>query len=184
MKLATIVHDSLHLSYGKVCEYATLLENGMQKKQAEKTIVLALFNDMGFANPSISYKTTGQPYLENASETFISISHAEGYFAVAVADHPIGIDIQSFRSRIGKGSSYFINENESQFLENENDLHLIWCAKEAFYKLLEGKIADLRLEVSIQIIDWEQSLIFLEYLGQQFRLEFKQLEGAFLVYTL
>jgi phosphopantetheinyl transferase len=184
MKLVTITNDASRITYGKVTEYGELLQNGSSKKEAERAIVLALFNELGFSKPRISYRESGQPYLENFPEKHISISHAEGWFAVGVSDQPIGIDVQSFRTRIGKGSSYFINENEQQFVNDDALLHLIWCAKEAFYKLLEGNIADLRKEVSIVQINLESATIQLTYLGKEVGLNFKQLEGAYLVHTL
>lgn len=184
MKLVTIIHDASRITYGKVAKYEVLLQNGSTKKEAERTIVLALFNELGFPNPMISYRESGQPYLNNFPEKHISISHAEGWFAIGVSDQPIGIDIQSIRTRIGKGSSYFINENEQQFVNDDALLHLIWCAKEAFYKLLEGNIADLRKEVSILQINFESSTIQLTYFDKEFTLSFKQLEGAYFVHTL
>jgi 4'-phosphopantetheinyl transferase len=184
MKLFSITHDSLRITYGKLTEYEEMLQNGFSKKEAEKVLVLGLFNELGYPNARISYRESGQPFLEHFPDKHISISHADGWFAVGVSNLPIGIDIQSIRTRIGKGSSYFINEEEHQFQDNNEQLHLIWCAKEAFYKLLEGNIADLRQEVSIVEINPQTSSIQLTYFGKEVVLHFIPLEGAYLVHTL
>lgn len=126
-----------------------------EKKTAERKLMLSLLREeLNDPSATIRYKESGQPFVAGHPHLFISISHSNGWCALAVSEkHPVGSDIQTFTSRLERGMDYFVNQQERQgFKENPDlrKLYLTWCAKEAVYKQLEGKgIDDLRKEVTV-----------------------------------
>lgn len=106
---------------------------------------------------SLEYSTAGQPLL---SPIHISFSHTGQYAAVALSTSgPIGIDIEQIGSRLQKGCSHFLNEEEllTCDVSNNEDLHYYWGAKEALYKL--QNISRYKQEITIRPIRERTGLI-------------------------
>lgn len=88
--------------------------------------------------PEILYNENGKPYLKGVKYG-LSISHSGPYAAIAI--HPSaspGIDIECIHPRLKKIASRFINHNEESFLLEDvmlEQLCIIWCCKEALYKV-------------------------------------------------
>jgi 4'-phosphopantetheinyl transferase len=154
---------------------------GLTKKQWETAAINDMLRKQGFAKARITHQTSGQPELSDCKMTHISISHSKGWFAVYLAQEKIGIDIEVHKSAINDGSSYFVNQNEMAFCKSSKDLHLIWGAKEAFYKKQAGKVQDLKNDVSItEICD---RFIKVQYVDEVCLLEYKQIGQVYLVWT-
>jgi len=99
----------------------------------------------------------GKPYLLN-STTEISISHSSGQAAVLRSAGPGGIDIQKRVKKIRRIERKFVNDTERRWLRAEHygsDLHLIWGAKEALYKIYSKKKVDFCKELEIQVPDFK-----------------------------
>lgn len=94
----------------------------------------------------------GKPHIKNA-KSGLSISHSNGYTAVAFHQYPIGVDIQTFVSKIYRIEKKFTVESEIELLSSYHDrinaLHIIWTVKEAVFKLYGRK--ELPLIEGIQI---------------------------------
>lgn len=89
------------------------------------------------------YDPAGKPVLNNRSEK-ISISHSRNYCAVIVNNViQAGIDIEEPNNRIYRIADRFLNDYEKFWInkiQNKTEiLYLIWCAKEAIYKLTDVK---------------------------------------------
>ena len=162
-------------------DYLELLGNGVNKRVLESGGIHYLLEELGYGEYEISYRETGQPYLKEKPGSFLSVSHAKGWFAVMVGTQPVGVDIQPYSPRLIQGQDYFRNERETAFSEDESALHLIWGAKEAFYKMKEGQIPDLKEEVSITEIGGEQLLI--TYQETAHELKFRVIGDVYLVFT-
>lgn len=169
------------LAWFKQEDYMDLLKSGANKRALEKGGIRYLLKELGMDQSEIAYRETGQPYLKDNPESFLSVSHAKGWFAVVVGTQPVGVDIQTHSPRLIQGQDYFRNERELPFAEDEQALHLIWGAKEAFYKLMEGQIPDLKEEVSVIAIGDEQLTI--HYRETAYALKFRLLEAGYLVFT-
>ena len=115
-------------------------------------------------------------------ELFLSVSHAKGWFAVSISTEPVGVDIQTYSSRLKEGQDYFRNERELPFADNETALHLIWCAKEAFYKMKEGQIVDLKEHVTICSIS--ENEVNLNFENEFYSLRYHLVENGFFIYTV
>ena len=152
--------------------YFDKLEKGLKKKEVEKQQIHEKLTiiDEGL---KLKYQSNGAPYAFNSKFTHVSISHYQSYFALYLSNSPIGVDIQIFKESLIKGKHYFINKNEeSAIVLTKINAHLIWTAKEAFYKKYSGEIEDLKNEVSILEIDVEEKLIRLKYQEKLFMLSF------------
>lgn len=170
------------VAYFKQEDYDSLIVSGVNKRAIEKGGTKLLLEELGYGEDEILYKQTGQPYFKDKSGSFLSISHAKGWFAIIVGSEPVGIDIQTRSSRLKAGQDYFRNENELAFSEGESALHLIWGAKEAFYKLMEGEIADLKEDVSVLSIS--NNLLVIDFESTRHELKYFLVEDAFLVFTV
>ncbi|WP_300663281.1 hypothetical protein [Fluviicola sp.] len=178
--ISIINNPDFVLAYFKQENYEALLRSGINKRDLEKQGILILLDELGYGNLHIDYKTSGQPYFEAKSELFLSISHSKGWFAVMVGRKPVGIDVQVYSERLKAGQDYFRNDREIEFSEDETALHLMWCAKEVFYKWKEGKVQDLKEEVSLLKIEKETLLVDFEKTA--YSLKYQLIEDAFLVF--
>ena len=88
-------------------------------------------------NAQISYNQYGGPELDNKN---ISISHSKGLSAIIISDKKVGIDIEKISNQTLRLSNKFILNGRHEPLTKEKTT-LIWCCKEAIYKLyVTGKI--------------------------------------------
>ena len=85
----------------------------------------------------ISKTADGKPYFEN-SDVFFSISHTDKYFAVAIADSEVGIDIESKdmseEKRRSIAKRFFLPDEAEQVSDRDSFLR-IWTFKEAYAKM-------------------------------------------------
>jgi len=89
----------------------------------------------------ITYSETGQPLIKNHH---ISFSHTKNSVAVALANTPVGIDIEKLSPRILRLYPRFMSEREIADcdINNLQELYYYWCAKEAMYKWFANKNLD------------------------------------------
>ena len=126
------------------------LKSDEMKKQFLAVRKLIQLN--GISLDSLRYTLEGIPFLNN--EKNISISHTKGFSAIAISPKPVGIDIQDFRDKILSISKKFINSNERDLIDPSSikELTLVWCIKEATYKVHRKPGLDFKDEIKIQSI--------------------------------
>ena len=126
------------------------LKSDEMKKQFLAVRKLIQLN--GISLDSLRYSSEGIPFLNN--ETNISISHTKGFSAIAISPKPVGIDIQDFRDKILSISKKFINSNERDLIDPSSikELTLVWCIKEATYKVHRKPGLDFKDEIKIKSI--------------------------------
>lgn len=98
----------------------------------------------------ITYNDNGAPEVD-VPRRWISVSHSQGVVAVAIADEPVGIDIESSeRDTFARVASRYMSSAEAAMWDNPLWAAYVWCAKEAMYKLYGVRgvslIDDLRVE--------------------------------------
>ena len=79
----------------------------------------------------------GKPYFED-SDIFFSISHTSKYFAVAIADAEIGIDIESkdmSEDKMQNIAKRFFLPSEAESISDRESFLRIWTFKEAYAKM-------------------------------------------------
>ena len=109
----------------------------LQKLACRATLAAVL----GSNDINITYAETGQPQIKNYHTSF---SHTKNTVAVALANTPVGIDIEELTPRILPLYSRFMNQEEIAAcnLNNLQELYYYWCAKEAMYKWFAAKNLD------------------------------------------
>ncbi|MFT6333939.1 MAG: 4'-phosphopantetheinyl transferase [Saprospiraceae bacterium] len=78
----------------------------------------------------------GKPHL-NDSDYHISISHSNNHISVIASNQLVGVDIQTYVSKISRIRHKFVSKEEEQFIDESDPnkaLHIIWGAKESLYK--------------------------------------------------
>lgn len=156
------------------------LEVAEPKVLWQRNEVVRMLQSIGYTIDRLHYKPTGQPVLPESTD-YISISHTQNWFAIYIATAPVGIDIEVERNTIAMGKDWFINPIESSLYKTPHELQLIWGAKEAYYKKLEGRINDLRNHVTI--IEIKEHSLRLKHEEQEIKLFFRKIENTYLVWT-
>lgn len=77
----------------------------------------------------------GKPYFEEAPWLHFSISHSGVYWACAVADYPVGLDLQIRRKKYSfRIAERFFHPDEKAYLLGNGDFYAVWTAKESYVK--------------------------------------------------
>lgn len=153
---------------------------------ASRCLVKEVFKD----NPEINYTEFGKPYLKNSKDC-ISISHSGKLIAFARSKSNCGIDIQEKNSKIDRILSKFLNDHEKEWVEelgNTSDHHhLIWCAKEALFKVY-GTEVDFKDCITIKAFKvfkqgTFEATVTRKSISKQFTLGYSKLNNYYLVFT-
>ena len=114
----------------------------------------------------------GKPYLRGQEFSF-NISHSSHFAACALADYPVGLDLQIRTAARKSLIRRFFSEAEQEaiFGTNEPDSAFtrLWCRKESFLKAIG---IGLRLELaSFDLSDFSQSFLYAgtEYMFHEFQ---------------
>lgn len=114
-----------------------------------RALLKTLFNDVKI---KILYTPTGKPFLENR-DIAISVSHTASHAAVAIsASTQPGIDIERVQPRLRKVAGRFLNEAELKWLPiypTDEQLCLMWCIKEAVFKIHGEPGLDIRDHIHV-----------------------------------
>lgn len=137
------------------------------KRQCEWLATRALLMQTPYKKSQILYHSNGQPYLEN-SNMHISISHTAEFVAVAIADTPIGIDIEMKNRNAIAVADAFLQPHEAETLQGNTDRDKealrMWTAKEAAFKLYPDRSLVLKdITASLQQNSGNTSLYTITY---------------------
>ena len=107
----------------------------------------------------------GKPYVKNYPGLHFNISHTKAAIAFALADSPIGVDIEIIRSVKKSIVRHFFTQNEQDYIFLNNigqDIRFteIWTRKEAYFKFL-GKGIENTLEL-FDVLEIQNSEIKIE----------------------
>lgn len=163
------------------------------KRLIEKLSVRLLLHFMLPHAPRHEYRATGQPFLPH-NPYCISISHTRHVYAVSIGTQPHGIDLEQWSGKAARVGSYFLSEEEHEWLETmsaERDIPhtvppqplmphdawytLLWSAKEAVYKCFSELAPSLKNDITLQPMHPNQSEGQLPHIIAQV----KQVEGVF-----
>lgn len=159
------------------------LKNASKKKQYEYLMVRQLLRKVGI-HYKILYKENGAPYLYPL-DWEISISHSFPFVFLAVSKRKIGVDIEKINAKISRLKYKFLNSNEQQWCFNKEDeiqyLTIIWCIKEALYKLHPNKYWSFSKNYEVQDFSLSDTSAILckvsnqkeeqQYIAQAFKIE-------------
>jgi 4'-phosphopantetheinyl transferase len=129
------------------------------KIEFERYVVGLIVKDV-IGNYSISHLKNGAPILNGDEGSYISISHSKNYFAVYYSKRePVGIDVEIIQKSLFEGAHYFLNEIELCQDWTNDELHIIWGVKEAFFKMKQGKLENLVNAITVDKINQNKIII-------------------------
>ncbi len=138
----------------------SLVNNKKKRKEylAGRMAVKDLLMQRGLHFQGISKDEWGKPYLLD-SQHHISISNTFPY-AVAMfnQNRPAGIDMEKTDPKFLKIAHKFLNQEELNLAgENILALNILWCAKEALYKVFGKKRLSFRRDILIDPFELHDS---------------------------
>lgn len=164
-------------------QYKTLISAGENKKELERSLIIQFLHSI-YPECELIHREGQAPIIRNTPYKSISVSHYKGWFACVLSQLVVGVDIQPFKKNLWEGRHYFITDLEEEQLELSNlNLHLIWAAKEAFYKFKLGEMEDLKNEVEVSRIDIADNKLYLYYEKEEYSLDFKVNDEMVLVWV-
>ena len=97
-------------------------------------------------NPVFDYNEHGKPSIVGHPEIFFNLSHCKEAVVCVVSDHPVGVDVESFREYKETLVRYTMNEAEIREIESSDDpaatFIRLWTMKEATLKLIGTGISN------------------------------------------
>ena len=82
----------------------------------------------------IDYNAVGAPTV-NTPNIYISVAHGGGAVAVAFAECRVGVDIETSERNFERVAERYMSDEERALSDDSRWLAIVWCAKEALYKL-------------------------------------------------
>ena len=102
---------------------------------------------------TIGYNDVGAPIVDSPN-IYISIAHAkERMVAVAIADRRVGVDIEAMDRDFERVASRYMSAEERMLSADEAWYAMVWCAKEAMYKLRGRRGIDLMEDMHVVSYD-------------------------------
>tara|TARA_B100000214_G_scaffold82908_1_gene56354 strand:+ start:12581 stop:13162 length:582 start_codon:yes stop_codon:yes gene_type:complete len=139
-----------------------------------------LLNEL-LPNSKMYYNKYGAPKLKN--NNYISISHSKNLVAIIISNRRVGLDIEKINKKPLKLSSKFVSKENLSNLTEERAT-LIWCCKEAIFKLYEkgniNFISDIRIN---PFFIKEKGEILAKFKNKDYILHYQKINTHFLVYV-
>lgn len=133
-------------------ELKDILESPSPRRRLEKLAVRALLNECFEKRQYLGYEENNRPYLKNYSGD-ISISHASRFVCIVVHQNAyVGVDIEARHRDFSVVESKILTPYEASYVEDKHkdeQLCLIWCAKEAVYKAMHQQRVDFNRQIEI-----------------------------------
>lgn len=185
-KITENKEDLLHILNPNIQElkYIDRISNLKRKKQ--NIGARLILNKLSNKKTPIKYNKLGAPSCVDFNH--ISISHSHEYCIVITNKQPVGIDIQYKKSNIIEISKKFINSTElNNPKKSTQELHFIWCAKEAIYKTIDTY--PISLKENIYIRPFNKKMNTTGYYKNKeevihYKINYKKLENYFIAIAI
>lgn len=142
----------------------------------------------------IGYDAAGAPRVEileprksvpgsSGCAVHVAVSHCEGSIAVAFADTPCAVDVESAARDFGRVVSRYMTVEEQTLSDVPWWPAVVWCAKETLYKFAGRCELDLLRDLRIEEVDFHTAALVGRICGgEALRLHFLQLGGRIIVF--
>ncbi|MDR0558687.1 MAG: 4'-phosphopantetheinyl transferase superfamily protein [Prevotellaceae bacterium] len=134
-------------------ELENILKYPSRKRQLEQLAVRALLHQCFTKKQYLGYEENNRPFLKNYPGD-ISISHADKYVGIVVHESKyVGIDIEGRGRNFLPVENKVVTEYEHSYLSDkyhDDQLCVIWCAKEAVYKAMHEQRVDFNRQIEIK----------------------------------
>lgn len=127
------------------------LFNGRQTETARQGFLAAraaLFS-LGSFSSQLQHCEQGAPVLP---KMHCSMSHCSNFALAAIANQPIGVDIEAYRPKIKRIAPKFVHQHEETFLSPHPSIEMLtrlWTAKEAVYKALRQQGLSFKDQIQV-----------------------------------
>lgn len=125
----------------------------LKKRRLERYAVRALLNVLFEERVYLGYEEDNSPYLKN-SHCGVSISHSGEYACVFIHENEsVGVDIEQMDRDFSAVEKKILSESEKAFISDkyrQAQLGIIWCAKEAVYKMMCERGVDFSEQIEIE----------------------------------
>lgn len=113
----------------------------------------------------------------------VAVSHCEGSIAVAFADTPCAVDVESAARDFGRVVFRYMTVEEQALSDMPWWPAVVWCAKETLYKFAARRELDLLRDLRIEEVDFHTaSLVGRICGGEALRLHFLRLGDRIIVF--
>lgn len=144
----------------------------------------------GYTDHDLVYNGDGKPDLKDGKH--ISISHSHEFSGIIISTSEVGIDIEKQRDKILNIANKFTPLKEYRTLANDSaviqKLTIVWCAKEALYKLYANRGVSFLHHVDVKDFQFEdmQTTADIIFNGKvhTFKVHFFEFEGFTCAYAL
>lgn len=118
----------------------------------------------GLPAGDISFTVTGKPYFQD-SDIHFSISHSHAVCAMAIADHPVGVDVEVIKKTY---PPHLIERSltDAEKAVYDGDFTHIWCRKEAVAKMTGEGITGYPVNIDTTNYTFDEKQI--EWNGQKY----------------
>lgn len=149
-----------------------------------------LLKQAGYTDNDLRYDNSGRPYLTDGKK--ISITHSHQFTGIIISNSEVGIDIEKQREKILRIANKFTPLKEYRTLANDDaviqKLTIVWCAKEALYKLYAQEGVSFLNHIDVADFNFEdlQTTADISFNGSRttFDICFFEFEGYSCAYAL
>lgn len=128
-----------------------------QSRRAERLAWRALLRELE-PTAQVVYLPSGKPEIKKYQYKYISVSHCQGLVAMAIASKPCGIDMERYDRNFERVRSRYMSNEEALLSTHKHWAAVVWCAKEAMYKMAGREGVDFKRDM--QIISVEPPVSF------------------------
>lgn len=119
-----------------------------QSRRAERLAWRSLLRSI-LPTAQVEYLSSGKPEIKNSQYKHISVSHCRDFVAVAIATKPCGVDVERYDRNFERVRSRYMTAEEQSLSEDEHWAAVVWCAKEAMYKMAGREGVDFKRDMQI-----------------------------------
>ena len=119
-----------------------------QSRRAERLAWRLLLRSV-LPTAQVEYLSSGKPEIKNSQYNHISVSHCRDFVAVAIATKPCGIDVERYDRNFERVRSRYMTAEEQSLSADEHWAAVVWCAKEAMYKMAGREGVDFKRDMQI-----------------------------------
>ncbi|HPW66520.1 MAG TPA: 4'-phosphopantetheinyl transferase superfamily protein [Salinivirgaceae bacterium] len=145
-----------------------------ERRRREWVVVRYLLQNVIGIDEEIRYDENGRPKIKSHH---ISISHSGSMVVIVVSKHRCAVDIEEISSRVSKVAHRVFSDSELSFAQTDEELTVMWCVKEAVFKLYGSGEVDFKSDIKIESIkDFKSGVISCRFLKKNVLLNNLNLE--------
>lgn len=125
-------------------------------RRAERLAWRALLRELEPA-AQVEYLPSGKPEIKNSKYQHLSVSHCRDFVAVALSSKPCGVDIERCDRNFGCVKSRYMSDEEAMLSAHNDWSAVVWCAKEALYKMAAREGVDFKRDIIIRNVQMQDA---------------------------